>query len=55
MCRLLFFHRHNVVPLTKYRAMIVDVGDIYHNLNFNLVDFIFSYNPDDVLVSGFSI
>ena len=54
----MFLHRHNVVPLTKYRAMIVNVRDIDHNLNLNLViwqSLIFSYNPDAVLVSGLSI
>ena len=54
----MFLHRHNVVPLTKYRAMIVNVRDIDHNLNLNLViwqPLIFSYNPDAVLVSGLSI
>ena len=58
MRRLLFSDRHNVVPLTKCRAMIVDVGDIDHNFNFNLViwqSFIVSYSPDGVLVSGLSI
>lgn len=28
MRRKLFLHRHNVMPLAKYRAMIVDVRDI---------------------------
>ena len=54
----LFFHHHNVVPLTKNRAMIVNVRDIDHNLNFNLIiwqSLIFGYNPDAVLVSGLSI
>ena len=58
MCGKLFLHSHDVVPLTKYRAMVVDVRDIDHNLNFNLViwqSLIFSYNPNAMLVNGLSI
>ena len=54
----MFLHRHNVVPLTKYRAVIVNVRNIDHNLNLNLViwqSLIFSYNPNAVLVSVLSI
>ena len=32
----LLLHCHKVMPLTEYWTMIVDVRDVYHNMNFSL-------------------
>lgn len=32
----LLLHCYKVMPLTEYWTMIVDVRDVYHNMNFSL-------------------
>lgn len=32
----LLLHCYKVMPLTEYWTMIIDVRDVYHNMNFSL-------------------